>query len=90
MSTPSSIISRTPLRHLTDFKGKRIRIFASPFQSVAFERLGLTPVAMSLGDVLPALQQGTLDGAVASFNIYVPFRYPRLSLSLRPINQPSL
>jgi TRAP-type C4-dicarboxylate transport system substrate-binding protein len=30
---------------------------------VAFQRLGVTPVAMSPGDVLPAIQQGTLDGA---------------------------
>ncbi len=42
MAEPSVIISRMPLRHLADFKGKKIRIFASSFQSVAFERLGIT------------------------------------------------
>ena len=31
---------------------------------MAFERLGVTPVAMSLGDVVPAIQQGAIDGAV--------------------------
>ena len=45
-------MTRNPLRTLADFKGKKIRIFASQFQSVAFERLGVTPVAMTLGDVL--------------------------------------
>ena len=64
MAEPSELISRVPIRHLADFKGKKIRIFASQFQSVAFERLGITPVAMTLGDVLPAIQQGTIDGAV--------------------------
>jgi TRAP-type C4-dicarboxylate transport system substrate-binding protein len=63
MAEPSVIISRMPLRHLADFKGKKIRVFASNFQSVAFGRLGITPVAMSLGDVLPAIQQGAIDGA---------------------------
>jgi TRAP-type transport system periplasmic protein len=63
MAEPSCIISRMPLRHLADFKGKKIRIFASQFQSVAFERLGINPVAMSLGDVVPAMQQGAIDGS---------------------------
>jgi TRAP-type transport system periplasmic protein len=64
MAEPAEIVSRDPIRHLADFKGKRLRIFASEFQSVAFERLGVTPIAMSPADVLPAIQQGTLDGAV--------------------------
>jgi len=60
---PAEVVSKTPIRHLPDFKGKKLRIFASEFQSEAFKRLGATPVAMSPGDVLPAIQQGTLDGA---------------------------
>jgi len=60
---PAEVVSKNPIRHLGDFKGKKLRIFASEFQSVAFQRLGATPVAMSPGDVLPAIQQGTLDGA---------------------------
>lgn len=60
---PAEVVSKTPIRHLADFKGKKLRIFASEFQSVAFQRLGATPVAMSPADVLPAIQQGTLDGA---------------------------
>ncbi len=64
MAEPVAIVSRSPIRHIADFKGKKIRIFASEFQKTAFERLGATPVAMTLGDVLPALQQGTIDGAV--------------------------
>lgn len=60
---PAEVVSSKPIRHLADFKGKKLRIFASDFQSVAFERLGATPVAMSPSDVLPAVQQGALDGA---------------------------
>jgi TRAP-type C4-dicarboxylate transport system substrate-binding protein len=60
---PAEVVSQKPIRHLADFKGKKLRIFASEFQSVAFKRLGATPVAMSPADVLPAIQQGALDGA---------------------------
>jgi TRAP-type C4-dicarboxylate transport system substrate-binding protein len=90
MATPSSIISRTPIRHLADFKGKKIRIFASPFQSVAFERLGATPVAMTLADVLPALQQGAIDGADAALNVYVPFHYVDAAKYVTQTNQPAI
>ena len=64
------IISKAAIRHLADFKGKKVRVFASQFQSESFRRLGVTPVAMSLGDVLPALQQGAIDGALAGTVIY--------------------
>jgi TRAP-type transport system periplasmic protein len=69
MAEPSEVVSKTPLRHLDDFKGKKLRIFASDFQSTAFRRLGATPVAMSPGDVLAAIQQGALDGAVAGVQL---------------------
>ena len=63
------VLSRTPIRHLTDFKGKKIRIFASDFQRIAFQRLGASAIPMSPSDVLVAIQQGTLDGAVAGIQL---------------------
>ncbi|HTV35641.1 MAG TPA: TRAP transporter substrate-binding protein [Xanthobacteraceae bacterium] len=90
IATPSSIICRTPIRHIGDFKGKKIRIFASKFQSVAFERLGITPVAMTLGDVLPAIQQGAIDCADAALNVYVPFHYVDAAKYVTETNQPAI
>jgi len=90
MANPSAVIAKTPIRHLDDFKGKKIRIFASPFQSVAFERLGATPVAMSLGDVLPALQQGAIDGAVASDTIFNAFHYQDAAKYITETGQPAI
>jgi len=72
---PSEVVSKPEIRHLDDFKGKKLRIFASDFQSVAFSRLGATPVAMSPSDVLPAIQQGTLDGAVAGVQLLAPMHF---------------
>jgi TRAP-type C4-dicarboxylate transport system substrate-binding protein len=90
MAEQSEIISRTPLRHLTDFKGKKIRVFASDFQTVAMERLGVTPVAMSLGDVLPALQQGTIDGAVAGIQVFAGMQFFDASKYIIMTHQPAI
>jgi TRAP-type transport system periplasmic protein len=85
---PSSIISRSPIRHLADLKGKKIRIFASEFQSVAFERLGATPVAMSLGDVLPAINQGAIDGAIAGITVFTAMQYQDAAKYVTDTGQP--
>ena len=90
MVNPSAIVSKSAIRHLADFKNKKIRIFASPFQSMAFDRLGATPVAMTLGDVLPALQQGTIDSAVASTAIFTAFHYQDASKYLTETGQPAI
>jgi TRAP-type transport system periplasmic protein len=70
LGEPNLIIAKTAIRHLDDFKGKKVRIFASDFQSTTFKRLGATPVAMSLGDVLPAIQQGAIDGATGGVEAF--------------------
>jgi TRAP-type C4-dicarboxylate transport system substrate-binding protein len=63
---PVAFAMRAPARTLADFKGKKIRVLASPFQTEQIARLGGTGVPMTTADVLPALQQGTIDGALAS------------------------
>ena len=90
MAEQSEIISRTPLRHLADFKGKKIRVFASDFQTVAMERLGVAPVAMSLGDVLPALQQGTIDGSIAGMQVLTGMHFFDASKYITMTHQPAI
>jgi TRAP-type transport system periplasmic protein len=90
MAEPSEIIFKTPVRSLADFKGKKIRIFASDFQSRAFGRLGLTPVAMSLGDVLPAIQQGTIDGADAGMQVFAGMHYIDAAKYITMTGQPTI
>jgi TRAP-type C4-dicarboxylate transport system substrate-binding protein len=69
VSQPSSIISRTAIRRLADIKGKKLRVLAADMQQEMLKRLGASPVAMTLGDVLPAIQQGTIDGAVLATTV---------------------
>ncbi len=90
IAQPDSLASKTPIRHLADFQGKKIRIFASDFQSEAMKRLGATPVAMTLGDVLPALQQGAIDGAVAGITVFSAFHYQDAAKYVTEINQPQI
>src|SRR5271169_752172 len=75
LGEPNQIIAKTAIRHLDDLKGKKIRIFASDFQSTTFKRLGATPVAMSLGDVLPAIQQGAIDGATGGVEAFAGLHF---------------
>ncbi len=90
MALPSSLVSRTPIRRLGDVKGKKIRVFASKFQTDAFQRLGATPVAMSLGDVLPAVQQGTIDGAISGITVFNAMHFQDAVKYVTQIDQPGI
>ena len=87
---PSAIIAKSAIRHLTDFRGKKIRVFASDFQTIAFKRLGVTPVAMTLGDVLPAIQQGAIDGALAATTVYATMQYQDAAKYVTETGQPTI
>jgi TRAP-type transport system periplasmic protein len=52
--------------------------------------LGATPVAMTLGDVLPALQQGAIDGAIAGMTVFSAFHYQDAAKYVTELNQPSI
>ena len=53
----------------------KIRVLASPFQREMINRMDASPVAMTLGDVLPALQQGAIDGALTPLNVFTTMHY---------------
>jgi TRAP-type C4-dicarboxylate transport system substrate-binding protein len=90
MNSPSSVVSKTPIRHLADFKGKRIRVLASPFQEQPLARLDATPVAMTLADVIPALQQGTIDGAVGGIVVFTPMHFHDAAHYVTETGQPAI
>ena len=75
VNAPVTVLTRKPVHRLADFKGLKIRILSSDFQIEQIKRLGATPVAMSLGDVMSALQQGAIDGALASVPAFTPLHF---------------
>jgi C4-dicarboxylate-binding protein DctP len=75
----NSIASREPLRTLDDFKGKKIRVLASKTEIEMVKRLGLTGVPMSYDEVLPALQQGTIDAALSAHTVMATSKFPSVT-----------
>jgi TRAP-type C4-dicarboxylate transport system substrate-binding protein len=90
MSTPSSVIAKAPIRHLADFKGKKVRIFASQFESVALTRLGAIAKPMTLAEVLPALHDNSIDGAVSGITIFGPLHFETAAKYVTEIGQPAI
>jgi TRAP-type C4-dicarboxylate transport system substrate-binding protein len=74
-SGPQAFVTRAPFRTLADIKGKKIRVLASPFQIEQIAKLGATGVPLSLSDVLPALQQGAVDGALGTMQLFTALKY---------------
>jgi TRAP-type C4-dicarboxylate transport system substrate-binding protein len=90
MSTPSSVIAKASIRHLADFKGRKIRIFASQFEAVAMKRLGATPKPMTLAEVLPALHDNSIDGAISALTIFGPMHFESAAKYVTEIGQPAI
>src|ERR1700733_12810797 len=90
MVNPNDLVTKAPINHLTDFKGKKLRVLASQFETVPFERLGASPVAMTLGDVLPALQQGAIDGALSGMPVFAGMHFRDAAKYVAQIGQPAV
>jgi TRAP-type C4-dicarboxylate transport system substrate-binding protein len=84
----SSVIAKKAIRNLSDFNGKKIRTLASKFQTEPINRLGASSVVMTLGDVLPALQQGTVDGSIGSIVIFTPMHFQDAAKFVTETGQP--
>jgi TRAP-type C4-dicarboxylate transport system substrate-binding protein len=70
-----SFALKAPVTTLEGFKGKRIRVLASEGEQSMVRALGGSSVPMSLPEVLPALQQGTIDGVNSGQGVFVAFKY---------------
>ena len=65
-------------------------MLASPFQLELIRRMDASPVAMTLADVLPGLQQGAIDGALATITVYTTFQYVDVAKYVIESDQPYL
>jgi TRAP-type C4-dicarboxylate transport system substrate-binding protein len=76
---PLTIVTRKPVVKLEDLKGLKIRVFASHFQTEPLLKLGAIPAPMPLLEVLPALQNGVIDGSMGSLSILLTFKYESIA-----------
>lgn len=74
-NSPVVVVSKKPIEKLADFKGQKIRVFATPLQIEPMKALGATPVPMALNEVLPALQSGNIDGLLAGIPVLTAMKF---------------
>jgi TRAP-type C4-dicarboxylate transport system substrate-binding protein len=66
---------RSKLETAADVTNKKIRVLGSAMQIEQIKRLKGTGIPMSLGEVMPALQQGTIDGVLGSTPVMTALRF---------------
>jgi TRAP-type transport system periplasmic protein len=59
---------------LADFSGKKLRINGTEMERQKMAKLGATGIGMPLSDVVPALDQGTIDGTISGLSVFVAFK----------------
>ena len=62
------------IMRLTDFGGKKLRINGTELEREKMAKLGATGIGMPLSEVLPALDQGTIDGTISGLSVFVAFK----------------
>jgi tripartite ATP-independent transporter DctP family solute receptor len=70
----AGFVSKTPLKTVDEWKGKRIRSYTE-LASYTIKALGGTPAFMGGGEVYMALQRGTVDGAISTLSSFYDRKY---------------
>jgi TRAP-type C4-dicarboxylate transport system substrate-binding protein len=66
--------SKNAIMQLSDFSGKKLRINGTALERAKMAKLGATGIGMPLSEVMPALDQGTIDGAISTLSVFVSFK----------------
>lgn len=75
MHSPQNLVSRKPIRTLADLNGQKIRVLSTPLQMEPIKKLGGAPVPMPLSEVMPALQNGAIDGFIAASTVFSALKF---------------
>src|ERR1700689_512006 len=66
--------AKNAIMKLSDFSGKKLRINGTALERAKMAKLGATGIGMPLSEVVPALDQGTIDGTISSLAVFVAFK----------------
>lgn len=80
----SAFAMRDPVRKLSDVKGKKIRVLASPMEVSIMRELGAAGTPMAYSEVLPAIQRRVLDGASSAVVVMGPSKFYTAAKYLTP------
>jgi TRAP-type transport system periplasmic protein len=78
--------AKKPLMGLADFSGKKLRINGTELERQKMAKLGASGVGMPLSEVVPALDQGTIDGTISGISVFVAFKMNDLIKTLTITN----
>lgn len=78
--------TRRPVRDAADLKDLKIRDYGGAMQAALMKSLGITGVPMPLDQVMPALQQGAIDGTVSAISTSAAFKYYDAAKYYAPLN----
>lgn len=70
-----AILSHKAVNRLDDLKGQKIRVPGSPIQIEALKRLGANPLSMPFGEIVPALQNRTIDGVYVGTTLFTALKF---------------
>jgi C4-dicarboxylate-binding protein DctP len=65
----------SPIAKLDDFKGKKVRVLATKVETDLMSRYGATGVPVDFAELLPALQQRTVDAARSTILVMAPGKF---------------
>jgi TRAP-type C4-dicarboxylate transport system substrate-binding protein len=66
--------AKNAIMKLADFSGKKLRINGTEMERQKMAKLGATGIGMPLSEVMPALDQGTIDGTISGLSVFVAFK----------------
>lgn len=76
LNGPMVLVAHKSVRSVADFKGQKLRVPGSAKLHVEpMRKLGVSPLSMPVGDMLPAMQNRTIDGVIAGFTLFTAFKY---------------
>jgi TRAP-type C4-dicarboxylate transport system substrate-binding protein len=75
ISGPTVFVTRKPINKVADMEGLKVRVLAAPLQLEQVRAMKANPVPMPLAEVMPALQQGALDGVMSCIPVFVALKF---------------
>jgi TRAP-type C4-dicarboxylate transport system substrate-binding protein len=86
----NGINTRRIVRGAADLKGMKIRDYGGDMQQALMRSIGITGIPMPLDQVLPALQQGAIDGTVSVITTSAALKYSDAAKYFAPVNLSTL
>ena len=84
--SPLYLLSHKPVRTFADLSGLKIRTpGGAPLHLEPFKKAGASPLSLPLGEVLPAMQNKTIDAFIAGLSVFTSFKYYDVAKALTAV-----